>query len=145
MGYLRQKRIDLNGIDSRWGDDCHILVGTKGFKEVQSTAREFGKISYQLEKLDILSKKLRNKIEDTDEVEDLLDQLDKYEEEKEGVSENMLSMMLRIAKESFISGVIFDPETGKSKDMVAKDIELLDTEVLTRVTNAVLGNIEKKG
>jgi hypothetical protein len=71
--------------------------------------------------------------------------MDNIENESIKLSEDLMKLMLKVVKENFVSGIIFDAETNGNREMKIEDLELLDSEVLNKVTTGVLGVIEKKG
>lgn len=147
MKYFRQKRINLTGLDSRWGDDCFILVSTQGFMQVQDNAKKFRKLSYNLEKYELKQNRLKKKLEDLgdEDFDKSIKDLDELEEKVEKASTDLFELMIQIVRTNFISGQIFDSETSSRREMKKEDIEIFDTEILQQVTNGILGNLEKKG
>lgn len=143
MKYFRQKRIDLTDIDARW-NGCYLMIGTKGFMEVQALQREISKIQNKLELNEIKQRKARRKLEDVSLEDEAIADLGALQNENIDLSSELIRLFVNITKENFISGLVYDNDMEATRPATAEDIEGFDNETLTRTVGAVLGNVEKK-
>jgi len=146
MQNFRQKRIDLSVYDDRWDKDTHIIVAPRGFMQIQETTRAFRKAQLEVEKSEFVVKKARAKLETAsdDKIDDVFADIEKAEEQSENASNELLKLTVKIVKEAFISGKMLDPDTNECRELIAKDIENFDPEIMTAIARSVMGGVSKK-
>lgn len=139
------KRINLEPIVklSQWSE-TYILVrscNAEDIKEFSRTNSQIQKKSKQVErKLAIHNKSLENNPDDAQ----LLELVNELENEAENNSMATFDFMTKFIIDRFISGRAYDSETEQVVDMKPEDVKQLNLEIITSVTNEMMGNISKK-
>lgn len=128
----RKLRVDLSSFDPEW-QDCYILLSSSGIEDQLNLQKKIRHIERD-------QKKIEKQIE-IEEVEQLKEDL---EDRLDDLTKDLGMIIYDEIKRHFISGIIFDFDEKKSREMTLSDINSLDLEVIKSVYSRLAGVLEKK-
>lgn len=147
----RKIKIMLTEYDATW-DSSYIIVATRGFRDNMNFQKTVSSIQRKLDKAEKLAKvaarKFDRELEKEDINEEMIDKYtkeeDTYTQETEKYAEEIIDKMMTFLQDRFRSGEIYDTRDGKLREMTKDDILDFDNDVITALSNRIIGGISKK-
>jgi hypothetical protein len=145
--YFRQRRVDLNKFDSRWPENCYVMVKTLDYPSVLRFSSKLSTFERKLYRVNREIKKLQTSLDTntSENEEETLDLLDKKTGETLELAAEKTNLIINICAEHFIKGFVFDETTGELREATREDIKHFDSEMINEMASAVLGNLSPKG
>lgn len=128
----RKIRVDLSQFDPDW-QDCFILLVSAGIDDQLGLQKHIRKIEREQKEID---KKIKEIKEDK--------KIQELEDKSDELTKKMGYVIYDQVEQHFLSGIIYDFDEKKSREMKKEDIRALDLEVIKFVYGRLAGVLEKK-
>ena len=144
----RQIKIELGRYDVVW-NNSYILFHTMSFPEIKKMQKEVQVLTKGQKKVERELKKLQYTIDEEEKKGNFEGKVfdEYYKEEKLGdeLAEALIEFMLKIMRNHFISGKIFDKVSNTLVDITKQTLEeYLDSEMIKEIVARIGGSVEKK-
>jgi len=143
----RSKRLSLERFDANW-KDSYVIVRPYAFQRIKQiqldmavAQRKMLKLERKLQKI---SRKLNASVSLDKNLEELEAQEETLQEEVIKAAQGIFKITIKIVKDAFVSGSIYDNDKQQNRDMAKGDIDDFDDEILQYVIGALIDTVDKK-